>query len=264
MSNSNNTDNSGKTMRKPLILVPTGSRERDGLDYQVMGTKYLVPLVSISGCDILMVPTCFGSEAIDRYLDLVDGVFLSGASTNIDPTLYGQEWLTPDQSQDKDRDNFNIALIPKALAKGLPFFGICRGLQEYNIAHGGDLYQALHNTEDMMDHREKDPDASLEECYGPNHSVKLVSNTWLADVVGESEFMVNSLHGQGIKTLGHGLSALAHAPDGLVEAATNPTFEQFNLGVQWHPEWMTAQNPISTKIFQAFGDAARRYALQRV
>ncbi|MFZ1891538.1 MAG: gamma-glutamyl-gamma-aminobutyrate hydrolase family protein [Formosimonas sp.] len=259
----NTTDNTGKKPRKPMILVPTGARDRDGLDYQVMGTKYLVPLATLSECDVLMVPTCFGSDAIDAYLDLVDGVFLSGASTNIDPTLYGQTNLTPEKSQDIGRDNFNIALIPKALEKGLPFFGVCRGLQEFNIAYGGDLYQALYKTEGMMDHREKDPEAPLSEQYGPNHSVKLIPNTWLADALGENEFMVNSLHGQGIKTLGTGLTALAHAEDGLIEAATHTAHEQFNLGVQWHPEWMSADNPIYTKLFQEFGKAARVFAAKR-
>lgn len=73
-------------------------------------------------------------------------------------------------------------------------------------------------------------------------------------------FMVNSLHGQGIKTLGQGLSALAHAEDGLVEAAHCPAFKQFTLGVQWHPEWLAHENPLSIKLFQAFGDAARDFS----
>lgn len=258
-----NVDSTGSAQRMPLILVPTGAREKDGLDYQVMGTKYLVPIVTVAHCQILMVPTCFGTTEIDRYLDLVDGVFLSGASTNIDPSLYDQDLQTPDLSQDKDRDQFNVALIPKALEKGLPFFGVCRGHQEFNIAYGGDLYQALYETEGMMDHREKDPKASLEECYGPNHSVKVVEGTWLADVVQDTEFMVNSLHGQGIKTLGKGLKALAHAPDGLVEAITHPEYDQFNLGVQWHPEWMTVHNPIYTRMFEAFGQAAYAYVAKK-
>ena len=65
------------------------------------------------------------------------------------------------------------------------------------------------------------------------------------------------LHGQGIKTLGSGLEALAHSEDGLIEALYSPGFAQFNLGVQWHPEWMASQNPQSVRIFDAFGAACR-------
>lgn len=244
--------------RKPIVLVPTGSRENGGHMYQVMGKKYLDPLVEWSGVLPLTVPTSYGVDAVDQYLDLVDGVFLSGAATNIDPALYGQEWLTPDLTQDRDRDLFNIALIRRAIQRGLPFFGICRGFQELNVAFGGDLYQSVHAVEGMMDHREKDPNASLEDQYGPNHSVTTVPNSWFSSILGTDEFMVNSLHGQGIKTLGQGLSPLAHASDGLVEAAYCSEAAQFTLGVQWHPEWQTQKNPLSIKIFEAFGEACRR------
>ena len=249
--------------RKPIVLVPTGAKEHSGHWYQLMGKKYLDPLVHISGCAPVMLPTAYGEEDVEQYLNMADAIFLSGASTNIDPTLYGQDWLTPDQGQDKGRDQFNIALIRAGLKRGLPFFGICRGFQELNIAFGGDLYQQVHNTPNMMDHREKDPNAPLIEQYGPNHSVQLTPNSWLGKVLGVDHFMVNSLHGQGIKTLGQGMSALAHAEDGLVEAAYCPGFKQFTLGVQWHPEWLASENPLSVKLFQAFGDAARDFSIQK-
>lgn len=231
--------------------------------YQVMGKKYLDPLVEFSGVLPLTVPTSYDVADIDQYLDLVDGVFLSGATTNIDPALYGQEWLTPGLTQDRDRDNFNIALIRRTIERGLPFFGICRGFQEMNVAFGGDLYQAVHDADGMMDHREKDSNAPLDEQYSANHSVKTVPDSWFNTVLGEDEFMVNSLHGQGIKTLGRSLAPLVLAADGLVEAGYCADAPQFTLGVQWHPEWKTASNPISVKIFKAFGEACRAYVAQK-
>ena len=80
--------------------------------------------------------------------------------------------------------------------------------------------------------------------------------------MGQAEIPVNSLHGQGIKTLGKGLQPLAHAEDGLIEAFHLPEAAQFTLGVQWHPEWQAAQNPHSVRIFQAFGEACRARAAQ--
>jgi putative glutamine amidotransferase len=87
--------------------------------------------------------------------------------------------------------------------------------------------------------------------------VHVLPGTWFAELMQQEEFAVNSLHGQGIKTLGHGLQALAHAEDGVIEAVHIPQFPQFTLGVQWHPEWMAAQNPHSIRLFEAFGQACR-------
>jgi putative glutamine amidotransferase len=72
--------------------------------------------------------------------------------------------------------------------------------------------------------------------------------------------MVNSVHGQGINRLAAGLRIEARAPDGVIEAITLPTAPGFNLGVQWHPEWQAAGNPVSMAIFRAFGAACRAFA----
>ena len=85
-----------------------------------------------------------------------------------------------------------------------------------------------------------------------------MSGSWFADLMGQPAIPVNSLHGQGIKTLAKGLEPLAHAEDGLVEAIHAPTLSPFLLAVQWHPEWKATENHHSVKIFQAFGDACRQ------
>ena len=249
--------------KKPVVLITMGDRDLYGLKYQVLGQKYSDPIVRFSECIPLLIPTCYGTDDVDRYLDMADGVYLSGASTNIDPSLYGEDWLTPDVTQDPLRDRFNAALIPKAMERGLPFLGICRGHQELNIARGGSLHQKVYEVEGKIDHREKDSEAPLDEMYGPHHPVQLVPDTWFAKGLGQTEFMVNSLHGQGIKKLGAGLTPLAHAPDGLVEAMYCSDVDHFTLSMQWHPEWKTHDNPLWIKIFQMYGDACRDFAAKR-
>ena len=110
----------------------------------------------------------------------------------------------------------------------------------------------------MGDHR-ADETAAMDRRYGPAHTVAIVSGGLLDSLLGEPSIMVNSVHGQGVKRLGEGLRAEALAPDGLVEAFTDPAGKGFNLAVQWHPEWLVAENPVSVKIFGAFGDACREY-----
>ncbi|QDF67727.1 gamma-glutamyl-gamma-aminobutyrate hydrolase family protein [Shewanella sp. SNU WT4] len=242
---------------KPIILMTMGQQNRNHHPYQVMTHKYMAPIVEIADCVPLLVPTCFGVKDIEQYLDMVDGICLTGAASNIDPSLYGQENLTPDKGQDKHRDTVDFAIIHAAIARKLPIFGICRGFQEINVALGGDLYQKVHKQPNFNDHRE-DPDDSLAVQYGPSHAIKLVPNTWLHALLGDST-EVNSLHGQGICTLAKQLEPLALAEDNLVEAFHAPQLEQFVLGVQWHPEWQAKNNPDSVVLFQAFGDACREF-----
>lgn len=254
---------SSHTTRKPVVLIPTGAKVMSNLDYQLLGKKYSDPIVRFADCLPILVPTCYGFEHVEQYLDLADGIYLSGASTNIVPKLYGQEHLTPEVLQDPDRDYFDAHLIPAALERGLPFLGICRGHQELNVSRGGTLHQKVYQQPGMIDHREKDSTAANEIQYGPHHDVKLVPNTWLEQALGTSEFWVNSLHGQGIDQLGQGLTALAHAPDGLVEAMYCSDLPQFTLSVQWHPEWLTHENPLWVKLYQMYGEACRQHMLQR-
>jgi putative glutamine amidotransferase len=252
----NNVGKAKNVVRRPVVLMSMGAQQRKGHGYQVMTVKYIRPLVEHAGCVPLLAPTCFGSEDVKQYLSMVDGVYLTGAGTNIDPALYGQDNLTPDKDLDQGRDQFDQPLIQAALELGLPFFGICRGMQELNVALGGDMHQKLYEIPGLLDHRE-DYTATVPEQYADAHRVNLVPDTWFAELMGQAQIPVNSLHGQGIKTLGQGLAPLAYAQDGLIEAVHLPDLAQFTLGVQWHPEWQAAQNPFSVRMFQAFGHACR-------
>ena len=243
MPNSN-IGNKNQTLRKPVVLMTLGAQERKGHDYQVMTHKYIVPLVELAGCVPVLVPTCCGADDLEQYLNMADGVYLTGAGSNIDPSLYGQENHTPGKAQDKARDLFDIPLVHAAIARGLPIFGICRGMQEINVALGGDIYQKVYAEPGFNDHRENPEDP--------------VDIQYQRELLQTDEIRVNSLHGQGLKTLGKGLEPIAHAEDGLVEAVHAPSLSPFLFAVQWHPEWQAAKNPDSVKMFQAFGDACRQ------
>lgn len=255
MSNSN-AGSTPALARKPIVLMTMGTQARKGHDYQVMTHKYITPIVDFADCVPVLVPTCCGTEALDAYLDMADGVYLTGAGSNIDPTLYGQSNETPGKTQDRDRDLFDIPLVQRALARGLPIFGICRGMQEINVALGGDIYQKVYAEPGFNDHREN-PEDPVEVQYAPVHDVAIASGSWLREALGSDRIRVNSLHGQGLRTLGKGLEAIATADDGLVEAIHGPTLSPFLFAVQWHPEWQAASNPDSVRIFEAFGEACR-------
>jgi len=248
--------NSLHPQRKPVVLMSMGAQVRAGHDYQVMTNKYMRPLLEHAQCLPILAPTCFGIDDIAHYLSMVDGIYLTGAGSNIDPIHYHEVNKTPEKGQDPQRDQFDLALIKAALKLGLPFFGICRGMQELNVALGGSLHQQLYLQSDALEHRE-DASAPIEQQYGSAHSVQLRADTWFAKLMQVDEFQVNSLHGQGLHRLGEGVEVLATSSDGAIEAIHLPEYSQFSLAVQWHPEWQAASNPYSIRMFQAFGDACR-------
>ncbi|HMK85777.1 MAG TPA: gamma-glutamyl-gamma-aminobutyrate hydrolase family protein, partial [Steroidobacteraceae bacterium] len=141
---------------------------------------------------------------------------------------------------------------------GLPVLAICRGFQEMNVAYGGTLHQRLHEA-GYSDHRE-DESMPLEVQYGPAHEVRLEPGGTLARIAGRDRLEVNSLHWQGVETLGTDLRVEARAPDGVIEAFRVADSQSFALAVQWHPEWQFESNPFSRALFAAFGEASRRRA----
>jgi putative glutamine amidotransferase len=189
-------------------------------------------------------------------LALLDGVFLTGAVSNVAPAHYGATLEDAHAPADPARDHVSLSLIELAVARGLPVLGVCRGFQEINVALGGSLHQQVHLTPGLNDHREK-PGLSLEDQYAPSHDIALTPGGLLHALSGLEHARVNSLHGQGADRLAPGLAVEAMAPDGLVEAFRLDRTDAFLLGVQWHPEWCFRDDPLSSAIFRAFGTAAR-------
>lgn len=252
--------NSSNENPVPWVLVAS-CHQRVGLAPVLVAGAAYVEAVRLAGCRPLVVPGADETD-LDALLDLADGVFLTGSASNVNPAYFGEDVLDPDLPLDPARDRWTLPLIRAAVELGVPLFSICRGCQEFNVAFGGSLHQAVHDVPGMLDHRPVSEE-SLERKFGPAHGIDLVSGGLLENLLGESRITVNSVHGQGIHRLGEGLQAEATAPDGLIEAITVPHAKAFNLGVQWHPEWQAACNPVSLRLFEAFGSACRNRRANR-
>lgn len=249
----------GPTAR-PVVLVPACNRMLGEHPFHVAGGKY-IDAVRLAGALPLVIPSARPDE-VGAYLDLADGVLLTGARSNVHPSHFGEGVLDEELPLDPARDAFTLPLIRHCLAAGIPLFAICRGLQEANVALGGSLLQAVHATPGHAEHRGAGgrADADAQAQYAPAHPVDIVPGGLLEQVLGSGPVTVNSVHGQGVARLAEGLRVEARAADGLVEAFSMPSAPAFNLCVQWHPEWRAADNPDSMRLLQAFGAAcaARR------
>jgi putative glutamine amidotransferase len=248
---------------QPVVLVPACNRMLGQHPFHVAGKKY-VDAVRLAGALPLIVPSADEAQ-LDALLDLADGLLLTGSPSNVHPRHFGEAVHDPSLPLDPTRDDWTLPLIPRALARGLPLLAICRGFQEANVALGGSLHQAVQEVPGKQDHRAPS-DAPAEVQYAPAHPIVVQDGGIMATLFGAgAELQVNSVHGQGVNRLAEGLRIEALAPDGLVEAfslsppPTTPEAPGFFLCVQWHPEWLAADNPVSMTLLKAFGAACQDY-----
>ncbi len=237
-------------MTYPIIGVTThqGKNDKD-LPIITLMRSYADALIEAGG-----VPVLIPSNLTDRFYQTLcgrlDGIlFTGGGDIGIDRLSNKSHLHVSDV--DSERDSIEFSLLDILMQEEKPFLGICRGFQVINVGLGGSLFTHI---EDQMP-------GALKHDYYPDfprthlaHMVKVKSGSSLANIIGETDLSVNSLHHQGAKIIPSVLKPVAYSSDGLVEALELPNYP-FGIGVQWHPECLTDQ-PASRRIFRAFVEAA--------
>ena len=241
--------------RRPIVVIPCCTKRITDYLFDAVSRNYSAAVAQVAECQPLLIPLDAALVDIGAVLDVADGIPFSGSPSNVEPKHYSDEDPVIPDALDPARDAVTLPLIRTAVDRKIPMMAICRGFQVLNVALGGTLHQAVHHEDGKIDHRER-KEQPLDERWGPMHPISLTGK--LKDWVGKDEIMVNSLHGQGIKRLAKSLTAEAYAKDGLVEAVRGPDDHPFCLGVQWHPEWKAASNPVSVTLFRKFASAAGR------
>jgi len=227
--------------------------------FHLVGEKYAHAVARAARCLPMLIPVLPEPLAVEELLEGLDGLLFPGSPSNVEPHHYDEGPSEPGTLHDPERDATTLPLIRAAIEQGVPLLGLCRGLQEINVALGGKLWQRVHEQPGLLDHREN-KEFPLERQYGPAHEVLLEDGPMVEWAGGARRLAVNSLHAQGVKTLAPGLRVEARAPDGLIEAFCMPEARAFTRAVQWHPEWRVMANEFSIALFTAFGDAARERA----
>lgn len=243
--------------KRPLIGIPADRRQLGPQAYHLAGEKYVVAALEAAGALPVIVPALGRELNYDGLLDSLHGLLFTGSPSNVEPHRYRGDPSAAGTLHDPHRDETTLPLIPRAVEAGVPVLGICRGFQEMNVAFGGTLWQQLQNVPGYIDHRE-DKDEPFEQQYGPAHDITLAPGGLLQRLAGGAErLQVNSLHSQGVRELGTGLTVEARATDGVIEAFRVTAARSFALAVQWHPEWQVLKNKFSTALFAEFGAACR-------
>ena len=185
----------------------------------------------------------------EPLLDRIDGLMVIGGA-DLDPAIYGQEPSQATENTYRDRDEFELALTRGALERGLPFLGICRGMQLLNVALGGTINQNLVDDDGINSHRR-----IVGTFVGTEHDIDLDAGSLVAKATGEEVHEARCHHHQAIDRLGDGLVVTARARDGVPEAIELEHDDRWVLGVQWHPEAGDKR-----QLFGAFAQAAAQRA----
>lgn len=237
-------------MSKPVIGITLDSEEAGGYSkfpWYAVRENYAAVVAQAGG-----VPLALPHETAltEEYLDLIDGLLVTGGNFDVDPSLFG-EGKRHETVKTKDRrTGFERAMTKGALARDMPVLGICGGQQLLHVVLGGKLIQHIPDTvSDALAHEQPNP---RDEA---GHDVTIKSGTLLDKIVGAETLAVNSAHHQAALDEPEGVIVNATAPDGVFEGIEAPGY-RFCLGVQWHPEFLI--NDGDGKIFAAFIAAARK------
>jgi putative glutamine amidotransferase len=252
--------------RRPLIGVTTSEvrlppntrpiAEADPPQREMaLGMPYLRAVERAGGIPVVLPP--LAAEAVPSLLEHLSGVCLSGGP-DLDPAAYGAKAHPELGDTEPDLDAFEYAVAGEADRRGMPLFGICRGLQTMNVARGGTLHQHLADvTDGSVVHRQHAAGRIA------THRVEISPASRIALTMGVNEADVNSFHHQAADRLGSGLRAVAWAPDGVVEAIEAVRGPMY-IAVQWHAESLVDRRE-HHRLFEALVEEASRWsgALER-
>ena len=253
----------GATMARPVIGIITNSHMITDTYHVHAGGYHSSEAVSkVANALPLLIPSDPELLSTEELMETCDGFLFTGGRPNVHPEEYGHEETEAHGTFDRARDKLTLDLIKKLTERGQPYLGVCRGFQEVNVAFGGTLHPEIRDIPGRMNHR-MPPDGTVDEIMELRQRVTFTEGGVFHQLMGKTQVMTNTLHGQGILEPGDRIIIDGQADDTTPEAIYVKDAPGFTLSVQWHPEFRATQDPVSQKLFGAFGDAARAWETDR-
>ena len=221
---------------RPLIGISCRLEKRDEGDWFYLQREYSEAVLAAGGIPV-MLPLLAEPEYALAIAERLDAIVLPGSRSDVDPARYGASPHPKLGPVHRERDELDAALIQQAIQRRKPLLSICFGTQMLNVALGGSLVQHLETDIAHSDRKAR-------------HIVRVERESSLAQLGGAGEHLVNTSHHQALERVPAALRITARAPDGVIEAVETTEPGRFLLGVQWHPERIWQESPISRALFE--------------
>ena len=166
--------------------------EVSGRRFMVHGTSQVVvqSVAKFSDCIPVVLPGLSDLYDCQELASRLDGLVLPGGRANVEPHHFDGPPFPDDEPIDPGRDGTVLPLVRACIEQQVPIFGICRGIQEMNVAMGGSLYYRIHLLEGKEDHRmPRRDDVTPEEIFRPRHRLALSGS--MVDIAGSDSVVVN-------------------------------------------------------------------------
>ena len=235
----------------PLIGLTSDSEDASSAGYSsfpwyALRENYVKVICKAGGVPIILPHE---PSLIGIYLDLIDGLVITGGNFDVDPSIYGNNTCHETVKLKPKRTEFEMNITMEAIERDMPLLGICGGQQLLNVILGGTLIQHIPDEiEDALQHEQRNPRNE------PSHVVSIQEGSLLHKIVDKVKMNVNSAHHQAVKTVSDSTIINARTSDGVIEGI-EARDRKFCLGIQWHPEFETDSSDLC--ILTAFIDAAR-------
>jgi putative glutamine amidotransferase len=241
------------TNARPVVGVICCNRAFGAETAQAVMNRYVIATMRHAEVSALLIPALPEFVSASDVMARLDGLLLTGSPSNVEPARY-DDAAPGDGPFDAARDEMMLRLVETVRGRK-PLFGVCRGFQEINVAYGGSLRRDTSAPPATLHHHAPDG-TGFDAMFDHTHAIQLTQNGLLHKHFGTDSLAVNSVHFQGVATLGQGLQVEATAPDDLIEAVSSQDGAPM-LAVQWHPEWDATSNPQSQIFFALLGRALR-------
>lgn len=237
---------------RPVIGMITAPNPKLLHGRHLINTSYVRAVIAAGGTPLL-IPSDEDDGLAAEYLPLLHGLLVPGGE-DVTPALYGEDPLRQVTFMNEEKDRMELALIRGAVDRGMPVFGICRGIQLLNVCFGGTLYQDLPaQYPGVLGHAQ---DMAIRGQL--THRVTLEPDSLLEKLLGGEPLSVNSYHHQAVRTPAPGFTVTARAADGVIEGVEDP--ERNLYAVQWHPEDLVESHPRFRSLFRHLVERAEQYA----
>ncbi len=250
---------------RPLVGIAASHHlAEDTYEVQMTGRRTIDAVGQVADCLPMLIPGLPDAVDVGDLLASVDGIVLTGARANVHPRHYGEELTEAHGLMDEGRDAVILPLVCAAIERGVPLFGLCKGIQEMNVALGGSLWAEVGELPGRHRHRMPKGCRDPQIVFELREQVRLRPGGELARLLGADTIVTNSLHGQAIRDPGRRVVVEGWAADDTIEAISIEGARSFAIGVQWHAEYAAANDAVGQGLFRAFGEAARARRARRL